>query len=615
METIKGTITRRMDSVFNGLQEEFKDYNIKDFNCQLNKLKKAKDKSNRPFILKDLYYMFDKCGIQYEKGKDNNYYEKLIKNSDIPSFSEMEDRILNALYTRYKEYPSPEDYMKRMVDRLSCDKDDWSNDTLRVRILKQFIKYGNYLTDAGFGGRRVISDYVREKTGKKPSEEDIIVELNDDVFDGLKTATKFQKRPEGKYGLLKTVDDLATGKFRTEGATKRSLYLFAMVYGMTYYSRKVPKVEKTDIEKNLFKDYYVNNLMRFISDSYKGKLNSFELDPSGQGINYKNFAEMIYLYYISKDCTPQEKIRLSSEMIKRVQDKQIKKGKPVLNKVRLSSEMVKRIQGKQIKKGKPVLNKVRLSGDMKKKIQDNLKESDTIYYKKFMKKDIEGSLYSEDIISFSEDKFEEFICNHYNCDTYLGSYEIKGKEVYNKTGVFQLETEQNTAKNEYKELIKKLLEKLDEKGCSIEVCNYGLWFTDVFYLKKKRNKNNFKIKRPLRVVKVIKIENNFKYILEERRNRKSFLELLLAINSFMRDKFVTSPSVVTRTLMIVAYYYYYNLIHEDDENIEWKIFEEHFRNFQKDINEILNRSCYLPLSGKNVFDVLIAFSSYAYLNM
>ena len=34
--------------------------------------------------------------------------------------------------------------------------------------------------------------------------------------------------------MLKLADDLSDGKFRSGGATRKGLYLFAMVYGMTY---------------------------------------------------------------------------------------------------------------------------------------------------------------------------------------------------------------------------------------------------------------------------------------------------------------------------------------------------------------------------------------------
>ncbi len=578
-----GTITRRMDTVLDGLQDEFKALcDRKDFQSKLDALKQAGTKSDRSSKLRKLFDMFDMCGIKYERGKDNAYYEKLIYSSDIPTFSEIENRMLLALYSIYKEYPSPEDYMKRIVDRLCFDEDGWQDDTLRLRILKQFIKYGNYLTKAGFSGKKVICDFIENKIGKKPSDEDVLTYLDDEVFSGLKTAEKAQKKPDGKFGLLKVADDLATGKFRAEGATKKCLYLFAMVYGMTYYSGNIDSGEildsKTDIEKNLFRDYYANNLMRFISDAYKGKLCEYELDPSGQGINYKNFAEMIYLYYISKDCSPQDKIKLSSEMINRVKENQFNKG-------HINTEDV----------------------------------GGTAFYRGIFKNNIVGNLFSEDILSLEEREFEKFICEHYNCDTFAGTYETKNSTVDLKTGVLQLEIEQKSAFHEYQSIIK----DLSDLGVTLENCNYGLWFTDVAAFRKKGYENVYNRRPDI-----------------DRNKFEEFIELLFGINSFigctidenvstqnadqewtepskMKTKalYVSSANAVTRTSIIVAYYYYYNLLHEDDGNDKWKNFEEVFNNFKKDIDPILEAAYYQQLSGKNIFDVLVVFSSYAYLNI
>ena len=574
MGAVKGTITRRMDSVLDGLQSEFRSLCDKaDFEGKIEALKKAGDKSDRSSKLRKLFDMFDMCGIEYERGKDNAYYEELVRNTDLPSFSEIEDRMLLALFSIYEDYPSPEDYMKRIIDRLCYEEDGWENDALRLRILKQFIKYGNYLADAGYSGRRTICDYVKEKTGQKITDEIVLAELDDGIFDGLETATKAQKKPDGKFGLLKVADDLASGKFRAEGATKKSLYLFAMVYGMTYYSGDEDTAEiidfRTDIETNLFRDYYANNLMRFISDVYRGRLCEFEVDPSGQGVNYKNFAEMIYLYYISKDCSPQDKIRLSSEMIKRVQDSQLKQGK-------LGTDAI----------------------------------GGTVFYR---------DLFCEDILSKPESEFEEFICENYDCDTYAGSYETKDGTKDQKIGPIQMETEQNSAFAEYQAILKALV----KRGVALENCNYGLWFTDVAAFRKKGYENLCD-----RIAEI------------DREKFGEFMELLLGINNFigytvdetvssqnseqewnepskMKTKalYVESPAAVTRTSMIVAYYYYYNAVHENDADDRWKNFEEVFNNFKRDIDPKLEAAYYQPLSGKNIFDVLVTFSSYAYLNV
>ena len=562
MDNVRGTITRRMDSVLNGLQSEFRSLefrslcDIEDFKRKINEIKKAK--SDRPSKLRKLFDMFDACGIEYERGKDNAYYENLINSSDIPTFSEVEDRMLLALYSRYKEYPVPEDYMKRIVDWLCSDEDGWQNETLRIRILKQFIKYGNYLRDAGFSGKTVICDYVKDKIGKKPSDEEVLTNLDDGVFSGLETATKSQKKPEGKFGLLKAVDDLATGKFRTEGATKRCLYLFAMVYGMTFYLGGIHGDMldyETDIETNLFWDYYANNLMRFISEVYKGRMCEYELDPSGQGINYKNFAEMVYLYYISKAYSPQDKIRLSSEMIRRIQESQFKQGG---------------VHAKDV--------------------------GGTVFYRGIFRSSNNQTLFSEDILSLEESEFEKFICEKYNCDTFAGNYETKKGVVESKKGVFQLEIDQTSAFREYQSIINDLA----DLGVSLESCNYGLWFTDVAAFRKKGYQNICDRRADI-----------------DRDKFEEFMELLLGMNNFMtKALFVPSASAVTRTSIIVAYYYYYNALHENDgNNDKWKNFEEVFNNFKRDINLKLKAAYYQPLSSKNIFDVLVVFSSYAYLNI
>ena len=573
MGSVKGTITRRAESVLDGLESEFRELCTReDFERKIEALEKAGSKSDRPSKLRNLCDMFDMCGIEYERGRDNDYYKNLVETSEFPTFSEVADRMLLALFARYEEYPSPEDYMKRIVDRLCNEEDGWKNDTLRLRILKQFIKYGDYLYAAGYGGKNAIREYVEEKIGRRPSEEEILLHLEDEIFDRLKTAKKPQKKPEGKFGLLKTADDLASGKFRTQGATKRSLYLFAMVYGMTYYSGSSEDAEiihyKTDIETNLFRDYYSNNLMRYISEAYKGNLDEYELDPSGQGINYKNFAEMIYLYYISKDCNPQEKIRLSSEMIERVQEKQFRKGRV------------------------------------------NVKEKDrTKFYR---------NLFGEEKLRLSESEFENYICEEYDCDTYDGSYTRNNRTVDNKKSPFQMETAQKSAFREYQTILKGL-EKL---GIALENCNYGLWFTDVAAFRKSGIEN------------ICDRRNDI-----DRRKFEEFMELLIAINDFIgqtvtesegdqnmkqeridpsRKKtkalYVPSPEKVTRTSLMVAYYYYFNALHEDDGNYKWKSFKEVYNSFQDDIDPRLDAANYQRLSGKNIFDVLLTFSSYAYLN-
>lgn len=578
------TITRRTDSVLDGLQNEFKTIcTIKDVESKMYFVNAAGSKSDRASKLRKLFDLFDACEISYERGRENSYYENIIKSSHFPDFPEIEERMIMALYSRYKEYPNPEEYMLRIVNRLCFKEDLWTQDSLRLRILKQFMKYGNYLSDAGYRGKNVITDYAKTNAGKKTiSGDDVLLFVNDGIFSCLDNATKAQKKPEGKYGLLKLSDDLATGKFRAEGATKKGLYLFAMVFGMTYFSGRVDSGEildyRTDIEINLFRNYYSNNLMRFISDAYRGRLCEYEVDPSGQGINYKNFAEMIYIYFISQDIKSDEKIRLSSEMINRVQSRQFKTDSAVLK-----------------------------------------SEKDTVYYKGLFFGNTPNSLFCEDILKLSAEEFEDFICESYDCDTYAGTYETKNGSVDNKISEMQLQTEQNTAYWEYQRIIK----KLQDLDVPLDRCNYGLWFTDVAAFKK---------------LGCSSIKDRLKSI--DDKDFDLFVELLQGVNDFVgytveeeasgltieqewkepaktktKALFVSSAKEVTRTSIIVAFYYYYNALHENDVNAQWKNFEELFKDFKREVDVYLLNANYQALSGKNIFDVLVTFSSYAYLNI
>ncbi len=576
-----GTITRRMNLAMNGLDQEFQAlYTRKDFEEKIRELRAAGKKSSRPSILSGLFRMFDICGVSYERRQSNEYYEELVRKADLPDFHDIEDKMIYALFCRYQQYPSPEEYMKRMVDRMSSER-EWADDTLRLRILKQFIKYGNYLHDADFGGRLVIQKYVREKCGlkKKPSEEEVLLQIDDHIFDMLGQGTKAQKKPQGKFGLLKLADDLALGQFRAQGATRRGLYLFAIVYGMSYYSGASDEIidYSSDLEKNLFKDYYSNNLMRYISDVYRGKLCEY-YDPSGMGINYKNFAEMIYLYYICRDYTPQDKIRLSHEMIERVSDMQYHKGK---------SEISREGEG-------------------------------TLYYRGMYRKDAAETLFSEDVLNLTEEEFEEFLCENYDCDTYI-EYETKKGKIEGKASVMTLETEQNTAYENYRNLLR----SMEEIGVTLENCNYGLWFTDAAFFRNEEYKEKYLEQSDMKGEEF-----------------EEFLQLLWGINSFLGNTlqeenvkdpnrkertdisrvktkalYVQGPETVSRTSMIVAYYYYYNTLHEEDDYGQWKSFQEHYSNFKQGIDEFLEASYYQPLDGKNIFDVMIVFSSYAYLNL
>lgn len=549
---ISGTITRRIDKVQKDLYSEFCDmYTVSDFERKYKTLRDVGNTSRRPSILAELYKMFTACKIPFEKNKDNRYYGMLIKKMSETNQLDLPDKILRELYRRYQVYPSPQEYMLRIVNRLEDKSDGWTENSLRLRILKRFIKYGNYLSAAGFKGEKCIKDYVKSKIDKKPILEEILLHLDDEIFNALETADKSQKKPRGKYGILKLADDLAEGKFRVGGGTKQGLYLFAMAYNMTYApdENSLAFDPYTDIEKNLFFDYYTNNLIRFTTEIYSTKSREFESDPSGQGINYKNFAEMIYLYFIMKNYNPAEKIRLSSEMIERVQ---------------ISSKPQK---------------------------SDSLVHAETKFFK--------NRLISDDIFNLSATNFEKFIRENYNCNAFSDKYSI---------GVMQVEGSQNAAFQSYN----RILSEIKNLGVDLKTCNYGLYFADVSELNaedilklldEKSDKNHcnefIKLLRGIH-----KFLGGFQTDLNSESERQEVSELK---NKFL---YISTPNEMTRTTLITAYYYLHNCLHENDG---LKNFVEFFKEFQFGISTFLESSSYQSFSSKNFFDWAVVFSSYAYI--
>lgn len=133
--------------------------------------------------------------------------------------------------------------------------------------------------------------------------------------------------------ILLLADDLANGRFRMFGVTREYLYRFAIVFGMTAATPGQPADEERDIEKNLLFDYYSSNNLFFTKsknncqdkkdDSNKNKSKKSDVsEVSGEGINWKNFVEVVYLYYICCDgLTRKERLRKAEKTISSLKKK------------------------------------------------------------------------------------------------------------------------------------------------------------------------------------------------------------------------------------------------------------------------------------------------------
>lgn len=138
------------------------------------------------------------------------------------------------------------------------------------------------------------------KTGKEGTAADLYKQAKKDVVKAKKAAAK---KNDIDFELIEMCNDLAAGNFRVNGKTKVYLYYFAFMFDMTVpLDGKKCEPEK-NIVKNLFQDFYNDNFLRLLSYDYSDPKNStsFEKEPTGEGINYKNFVEMIYIYFLCRD--------------------------------------------------------------------------------------------------------------------------------------------------------------------------------------------------------------------------------------------------------------------------------------------------------------------------
>ena len=175
-----------------------------------------------------------------------------------------------------------------------------------------------------------------------------------------------------------------------------------------------------------------------------------------------------------------------------------------------------------------------------------------------------------------------------------------------------LETSQNSAYKAYLEIMEMLL----ENGVNREHCNYGLCFTDVGGLL-TRNKNKIDDEQFAEFLELLKAINNYLGVTqmeaelegnpEEARDRN-----VLAVGR-TKALYVENAKDVTRGSLIAAFYYYYNTVHEGDD-IDGSIsFKEFFDDFKEEVDYYLDLAHYNKFSGRDLFDVMTAFSSYAYV--
>ena len=218
------------------------------------------------------------------------------------------------------------------------------------------------VSDGGIpgGGQRfaeLVSDIERDfrtqlKTIRRVSKSDkagTAAELYKQAKkDAVKAKRNAAKKDSIDLELIEMCRDLAAGNFRVNGKTKVYLYYFAFMFGMTVPMEGRECAPERDLVKNLFQDFYNDNLLRLLSSDYSDpkKAAALEREPTGEGINYKSFVEVIYLYFLCREdlnMTPGEKIDAAEAVILDCVKRAKKDGQPASQPVGTHTEVYREL--------------------------------------------------------------------------------------------------------------------------------------------------------------------------------------------------------------------------------------------------------------------------------
>lgn len=365
-----------------------------------------------------------------------------------------------------------------------------------------------------------------------------------------KDAKKAQKTD---WTLLKLADDLASGKFRVNGITREQLYVFAIAFNLRYYpDPTAPDYDPgLDIVKNLFQDYYSDNLLRYVLDAeYLQNKVFYEAEPTGEGINYKNYVEVIYLYCLCQTgLTPAQKLQKAQALM----DKAVKAAKKHARRVTASPQ-----------------------------------EYTTVFRASFQ----------HDLMAISdEDALIEYLCTHYYI--YNASY----------SGVRMMyASEQNTAQQIYRELAQRFMQEYPESFGTmydrVEL-NNGI---DVPSLLSQLAEENREDPAFLQL-----LDPNGAFVALLSSLDKKLQTQKTRIFKLCAD--ANTEYTCTRTELITLYYcYYLNVLQELVEDYGVidlpQLYEEFCRGdgIRPGIDHYLTQCRYQPICEKNAYDMFVIFA-------
>lgn len=655
--------TIRTTKKLNGLIKSLRFYTKLDFQIKIDALRKAQENatSDQASILAELYSMLENYGInKYDRDKEADYYQKLIDDNNL--VVDLDVLIPETLFKLYKTYPTPEAFMLRLVNRLEgCQDNSQITDSLELRILKRFILYGDYLHVIGYGGKTAIENYVKvsNKLETQPTVQEVTKSLDEGIFEVLGIRTPLftddqfsrlfdvernkvnadQLKPSGRFGLIRIAYDLARCNFRESESSKLDMYMFAIVYEMSFHMG-----DDRDIENNLFNDIYVTNLG-----------NDVPSIVNERGINFKNFGEIAMLYVLKTKQPPKEKLEMYAKIVEDVQRRQ-QRLQPVLPTswtsgigsidLRIFQQTVIRLKNYLAKKFDCNLQRIGRSGNVynisimqaqaeqrtatriHEELMGKLKTLTISHVTAVLDAILKGliskknqrranQVYAENLamLNVDDNKGTDDDSNEKKIPYFLSSINVIGG-----IGGYRNFANAGDDRNEIEKRKKDFLDNL-----KLIQQNVGS-LTIITNLRAVIRKADVKINENLvEEIKNLNSDISFDYgilfpqdAMEELRDKvkpedfTDFQRIIERINIILKNKNIFESDHVSRTKLLSLCYYFYNFSEKTMSGNLHRNFEEHYYDFKSTADAWLDAALYKKLDSKSFFDIVLIVSSYLF---